>query len=248
MVSRKLFGLHRFLQEPGDCAIAASASVANYYNGEINYDFARNIVQPDGEGMYTPGIGHLLNDLGFTDVTIISADIQLLDFQWKELDQLHLLRELRKAKKKHSDRGIRKIAEEYVEFLSDPVCDNKVVIDRHFGKYVRKFVGQLGIPILASFNWNLFFEFPKWNDNNKVDPIRGNFEEHEVVIYGCDEKGVDILDSHHEMYEGRLAKYRTGRYRMDWETLMTVMGFGDLIIPTGYVEPRVNPNELVQTK
>jgi hypothetical protein len=65
--------------------------------------------------------------------------------------------------------------------------------------------------------------------------MKGDYSEHEVVIYGYDEKGVYILDSHHKLYRGRLAKYRKGRYKMDWETLHTVMGFGDLIIPERYV-------------
>lgn len=239
MTSRRLPHLHRYLQEPGECAVAASASIANFYNKEIDYDFARAVADTDGQGLYTPSIGRLLNDLGFTSVSIVSADLLTLDFEWKDLEPDEMTRQLKKAAKRHEDKGTREIALSYAEFLSDPTCSNELIIDRHFGKYIRKYVGQQGIPILASFNWNLFFEFPKWNASHKSDPVRGEYEEHEVVIYGCDDKGVDILDSHHEMYEGRLSKYRTGRYRMDWETLMTVMGFGDLIIPGEYTEPRV---------
>jgi hypothetical protein len=245
MVARKLPKMQRYLQDAGCCAIAASASIANYYNPQVDYDFAKMVAKPDGDGMYTPSIGRLLNNLGFTNVSIVSADLYALDFEWKDLDQEELIKQLRKTARKHEDDGIREMAAEYVNFLSDPECENELIIDRHFGKYIRKYVGEMAMPVLASFNWNLFFEFPKWNERNKLDPIKGDFEEHEVVVCGCDEKGVDVVDSHHELYEGRLAKYRNGRYRIDWETLMQVMGFGDLIIPGGYVAPRVETYKLV---
>jgi hypothetical protein len=241
MTSLKCPKLRRFKQEPGECALAAAASVANFYNKTVDYDFVRTLSSAnDGQGVYTPDIAILLNRLGFQNVTVVSADINQLDFSWQDLDRSDLVKQLKKSAKKHEDEGYREQSESYVEFLNDPDKDNELIIDRAFGDYIRKYVG-MGMPILASFNWNLFFQFPKWNQSNKADPIKGDYEIHEVVIYGCDRQGVDILDSHHELYEGRLKKYRSGRYRMDWETLMTVMGFGDLIIPQEYVVA----NELV---
>jgi hypothetical protein len=231
--------LRRYKQKPGECAVAAVASVANHYDKLIDYDFVREVAKPDGEGMYTPDIARLLNTLGFRQVTVVSADLHQLDFKWKDLSKPALVKALRKSAKEHTDRAYRQQAKTYAEFIGDKECDNQLVIDRHFGNHIRKAIGQ-GVPVLASFNWNLFFEYPKWGDDNRVDPIRGDFEEHEVVIYDCDDKGVRILDSHHELYKARLSKYSNGRYTIDWETLMTVIGFGDLIIPRGFVG-----NELV---
>lgn len=234
MDSGKHLKLRRYLQEPAECAVAASASVANFYNKEIDYDYVREVANPDGGGMYTPDIAILLNKLGFRSVSVVSADINQLDFDWKDLESNALVRQLRKVGKKHSYKCYRDQAKAYVDFLTAPGYDNELIIDRHFGRYIRKYVG-LGMPILASFNWNLFFEMPKWNNQNKNDPIRGEFEEHEVVICGYDDRGVHILDSHHQLYTGKLQKFSSGRYSIDWETFMTVMGFGDLIIPGEYV-------------
>lgn len=234
--------LKRFLQEPGECAIAAVSSVANFFDKDITYDLVRSIAKPDGEGLYTPAIGMLLNTLGFNSVSVVSADLNSLDFSWANLDQPALAKEMAKVARYSEDEGYRESAREYVQFLNSDYC-NELIIDRHFGRYIRKYVAE-GFPVLASFNWNLFFEFPKWNDRNCEDPIKGETEEHEVVIYGYDDRGVLVLDSHHELYTGRLKKYQRGRYRMDWETLMTVMGFGDLIIAGDYQKRDLN--ELVQ--
>jgi hypothetical protein len=123
-----------------------------------------------------------------------------------------------------------------VKFLENE-DGNNVIIDRQFGNHIREAINN-GLPVLVSFNWNLFFKFPKWNKYGEADPIRGDFEQHEVVIYGYDDDGVNIIDSHHEMYKGKLKKYRNGRYKMDWETLMTTMGSGDLIIPKEFSKER----------
>lgn len=230
--------VQRFLQEPGECAIAAAASVANFYHKDINYDFARDICDPDGEGMYTADIARLLNRLGFTKVTVISADLNQLDFEWKKLSKDDLIAQLKRSSRWNPDLGYRDCASSYVKFLTDDTCNNDLVIDSHFGNHIRKHLSQ-GKPVLASFNWNMFFQFPKWNDRGKPDPIKGDYEEHEVVIVGYDNDGVDIVDSHHELYHGKLAKFRTGRYRMDWETLHTVMGFGDVILPDKFVRQEI---------
>jgi hypothetical protein len=236
--------VRRFLQEPGCCGIAAAASTANFYDSEVNYSIASRICKNDGEGLFTPDIARLCNRLGFTKVTIISADIGLLDFEWAHLKKPDLIQQLKRSYRYNPDPGSRESAGAYVKFLTDRDHDNDLIIDLHFGKYIRKHLSQ-GKPVLASFNWNLFFEFPKWNEQGKPDPIKGEFEEHEVVIVGYDNNGVDIVDSHHEMYQGKLSKYRSGRYRMDWETLHTVMGFGDLILADKHVPVDLEEYELV---
>lgn len=238
-MKRTFLSVNRFLQLPGECAVAAAATVANFYNTAIDYEYTRSLCNPDGEGMYTPDIALLMNQLGFQKVTVVSSDLNLLDYDWRKLKKTDLIQQMKKVARYHYDIDQKESAGMYVKFLKDETKDNRLIIDHHFGRYIRESLSR-DCPVMISFNWQMFFEFTKWNDNGKNDPIHGNTEEHEVVVCGCDDEGVDICDSHYEMYYGKLAKFKSGRYRMDWETLHTVMGVGDLIIPTGY-----KSNELV---
>lgn len=236
--------MKRYLQDPGGCAFGAVAAVGNFFNKKIDYGFVCGLEEPDGEGLYTPDIGLLLSRVGFTQVTIITADLDQVDFKWVNLSKKKLVEQIKQSRRFHLDSTIREQSRSYVKFLEYEGNDNQLVIDMHFGDHIRRALDG-GSPVLASFNWHLYFNMPKWNEYGEDDPIKGDFEQHEVVINGYDAKGVYILDSHHEMYKGKLKKYRSGRYRMDWETLMTTMGCGDLIIAGGYSAERTN--ELVQT-
>lgn len=225
----------RFKQQPGECAVAASAAITNFYDKTTTYRSLRKIADPDGTGMYSPQIGLLLNKIGFTKITIVSSDVNQLDFAWRDLTKEQLIDVLKKSVKKNKDKDYKEVNQLYMDFLlASP--DNNVIIDHAFGRHVRTAIDN-GKPVLASFNWNMFFKWTKWNDSGKEDPVLGDTEEHEVVVCGYDEKGVNIVDSHHEMYKGKLKKFKNGRYKMPWETLMTVMGYGDLIIPEGFSEP-----------
>jgi predicted double-glycine peptidase len=225
--------LNRFLQDAGHCAVAATASVANYYDRKLDYQIAKKIAHTDGGGMYTPDIALLANALGFKKVTIVTAHLDSVDFKWQGLSRSKLCAEMKRAAKYHQDKELREVSSSYAKFLSSKECKNDLIIDMKFGDYIRSHLNN-NKPVLASFNWNLFFNYPKWNEKGEVDPIRGAFEEHEVVIYGYNERGVFILDSHHQMYKGKLKKFANGRYTMNWETLMTVMGQGDLILPDNF--------------
>jgi hypothetical protein len=236
--------LQRYFQDPGCCAVAASASVANFYYPKMNYALVSKIAKNDGSGMHTPAIAILLNQLGFTKVTIISADVNQLDFSWKNFTRRKMVGALRKSVKDAPNKDYKAINEQYVEFLANKDCDNNLIIDHRFGDYIRSAI-DAGKPVLASFNWNMFFEWTKWNDDGMDDAIKGEAQEHEVAICGYDDHTVSIVDSHHEMYKGKLKRYKNGRYKMPWETLMTVMGYGDLIIPENYDPARLEINELV---
>lgn len=225
--------LQRFLQDAGLCSVAAASSIANFYDKAITYDYVKSVIKTDDSGMYTPDIAIMLNRLGFKSVRVVTANIDQVDFKWQNLSKNKMLQEIKKAARYHPDESSKEVAKSYAKFLSDKKNNNELIIDTHFGDHIREQLDQKK-PILASFNWNLFFKYPKWNDYGAPDPIRGESEEHEVVIYGYDDSGVMILDSHHELYKGKLKKYANGRYKMDWETLMTVMGLGDLILPDNY--------------
>ena len=238
--------VNRFKQKPGECAVASSAAVANYYNPDIDYDLVSELADNDGEGLTTPQNAILLNDLGFRKVTVVSTDLDFLDYNWRGLPSQKLSELFRRGARYSRSSAYKEMAHEYVLFLSDSENDNNLVIDRRFGYHIRRALDE-GKPVIASFNWNLFFEFPKWDHKKQVDPVRGEYTHHAVVINGYDKEGVDIVDSHHEQYHGRLEKYQNGIYRMDWETLMTVIGgVGDVIIPEDYSADRVKEYELVQ--
>jgi hypothetical protein len=234
----------RFRQRPGDCAIAAAASAANYFNPDVEYRRVRRALESDGQGLYTPDIGTLLNRLGFAKVTIITADLDHFDYTWRDREKL--LSELKHSKRYDKDSDTRAVSSAYVNFLTRGDADNNLILDHHFGNYIRKSIDD-GLPCLISFNFNMFHELGKWGDDGKKDSRRGSYEQHEVLISGYDQKGVNIVDSHHELYVGRLKKYRGGRYKMSWETLMTVMGMGDVILPSGYSKDRVEDG-MVQAK
>lgn len=224
--------IKRYMQDAGMCAVAAASSVANFYDKSINYEIVKNIADNDGDGLFTSELSLLLNNIGFYKVTVISSDINQLDFSWKDYSKNRLISVLKKSVKKNKDSDYKNVNRKYIEFLSKK-CDNNLIIDYQFGKYIRKYIDE-GKPILTSFNWNLFFQCVKWS-NGRSDAINGEYEEHEVVICGYDDVGVDVVDSHHEMYKGKLSKFKNGRYRISWETLMTVMGnYGDLIIPENF--------------
>ena len=225
--------MRRFLQGPGCCALAAVAEVVNFYDKTCSYKKVCDIANPDGSGMYTPDIAHLLNKMGFKSVKVVSADIQCLDFKWKGLLKETLSEKLKDVGRRHVDEDCRCCARSYRKLLDKPGHKNELIIDRHFGDYIRSHLSA-GKPVLASFNWNLFFEFPKWNEENKVDPVNGDVEQHQVVLNGFDNKGASVIDSHYQLYRGRLSKYKKGRYKIDWETLMTVIGFGDLILADNF--------------
>ncbi len=229
--------IKRFLQDPGLCTIAAAAEVCNFYDKTVTYEMVKEIADNDGSGLCTSELAILLNKLGFQKLTIVSSDITQLDFTWKDLSKKDMVAKLKESVRKNKDKDYREVNRMYAEILSDETKDNNLVIDHSFGKYIRQSIDD-GKPVLASFNWTMFFQWTKWN-NGKDDPINGDSEEHEVVICGYDEKGVRIVDSHHEMYKGKLKKFKNGRYRMSWETLMTVMGYGDLIIPEGFLQQKL---------
>ena len=45
-----------------------------------------------------------------------------------------------------------------------------------------------------------------------------------------DDEGVFVVDPHHELYRGRLKRYRNGYYKIPWEKFLVNIPQGDLII------------------
>jgi len=237
----KLIELRRFKQEQAMCAIAASACIANYYNKEINYETtkitAKEVIKEKklNEGFYTAEIGILLNYLGFKQVTIISSDLELYDYSFNKKTKKALLKTLKEMGKNEDFAG-RDTADSLISFLKNKkkkVYNNKIIVDYEFGKYIRQNLDK-NIPLMLSYNWTLFFKFPKTDENDCADCIVGESEYHIVVACGYDKKGVYVVDSHQDYYKYKLKKYKSGRYLISWETLMIILADGDIIIPKKY--------------
>ena len=122
----------------------------------------------------------------------------------------------------------------FYKFLSMDGYKNNLIIDYDFGDRIRRAIDN-GIPPIITFNWSMFFKFSKYNDKDKPDPVKGDAEQHAVVVSGYSSKGAYIVDSHHECYKYSLKKYRKGRYFVSWESLMAIMGAeGTIIIGYDY--------------
>ena len=232
----KKLKVERYKQKPGHCSIASAATIAHFHNAEINYDKTQKNaiknVSPDiDNGLDSGEIGTLLNYLGFNKVTVVSTNLNFLDYSWANLSKSRLIHQLDHMQKSY--RGeYRSVCQSLCKWLQLYTFDNNLIIDYDFSKYIKKTIDS-GKPLILSFNWTMYFRYTKQGEK-KIDPIKGECEEHAVVAYGYNKKGVHICDSHHQHYKYKLKAYKTGFYIIPWEHLMTIMGWGDLFIPENY--------------
>jgi len=224
--------VNRFVQEPSHCAVASIASLANFYNKDIDYKKTKSIAnrlfrrkkgQPF-EGLETQKMGLLLNAVGFDKVIIVSSNLDFLDYEWSTKSKKDLV-ELFFNKTKDKKCDYKWYCRLMHKFLTKR-RKNGLIIDYNFGDYIRQSIDN-GEPLIATFNWTMFFRYKKDIDEDS--------EEHAVVVNGYNKKEAMIVDSHVGLYKYRLKKYSTGFYNVSWENLMTVMGPGDLILASDYV-------------
>lgn len=232
--------VNRFKQDPKQCSIAASTSVANYYNKNVSYELVRDVVQKEvlrdiSEGLYSGHIGSLLNHLGFKKVKIVTCDLDLVDFTWNKFSHRKKVAAMNAMLRTHLDEDIRYNLSALRNFVANKNFKNTVVVDHHFGEQIRTALDAKS-PILVSYNWTMLWGFPKTDEYNVADYIRGGQDYHSVCLRGYNDKGVFVVDSHWEFYKRKLKKYRNGFYTIPWEELLTVIGTGDLVIPTEYDE------------
>jgi len=222
----------RYVQDPSYCAVASIASISNYYNKDIDYEKTKSIANrlfrrkkgKPFEGLETQKMGLLLNAVGFNKVTIISSNLDYLDYEWSTKNKKHLVETfLNKSKERKCD--YKWYCRSMHKFLTNRK-KNQLIIDYNFGEYIRKSIDD-GMPLIATFNWTMFFRYKKDED--------GEFEEHAVVVNGYNKKEAMIIDSHVGFYKNRLKKYSKGFYNIGWENLMTIIGPGDLILASDYV-------------
>lgn len=228
----------RFRQKPSQCGIASASSIINYYDKEIDYEYVEKVAKRkvsrnvDEEGMDSGEIGYLFNVMGFKKVTIVSSNLDLFDYSFNKYGrkkQANILSGIYKYEKG----PLRESAKILSRWLLREGYNNKIVVDYNFGHYIRKYIKE-ETPFILSYNWEMFFRCPKTDEFGQKDIIRGGYDEHVVVAYGCNKYGVNVCDSHWQHYKYKLKKYQKGFYRIPWEHLMSIMGTGDLIIPENF--------------
>lgn len=232
-MDRILLPVKRFKQYPSECGIAAASSLANFFDSDIIYDEVREMVPKRlrRAGLETAQEARLLNQLGFEAITIVTADLNLVDFGWAKYTKKGIIRRM-KMLRSHYRRTKEKILVEYVndmvDWLEDDRYDNNLVIDYEFKKHIKKQLAR-GVPVGAAVNWTSLFKFSK-GDRRQNGDINGEPEDHAIVLRGCDDKGVFVVDSHHECYTGKRAKYKNGYYKLPWDKFLVNIPGGDLIL------------------
>lgn len=230
-MDRVLLSVKRFCQSPSECALAAASSLANYLDPAVDYEYVRAMI-PKRErngGLYTSAQARLLNRLGF-DVTIVTADLNLIDFTWADFSKNGIIRRMKKLRayyRKTQDPNIDYV-DDMIKLLEDKDYNNQLIIDYEFKKHIQRHLKK-GYPVGASINWTSFFKFSKEFKKHK-DDIKGEDCHHAIVIRGYDEKGVFIVDSHTEAYKGKWAKYKSGRYKVAWDKFLVNIPGGDLVL------------------
>jgi len=184
------------------------------------------------KGLYTSQQGRLLNQLGFENVTIVTADLNLVDFAWANYTKKSLVRRMKKLRahyRRIKDEDSWDYVNDMVDWLEDKEYENNIIIDYEFKKYIKRQLDR-GVPVGAAVNWTSLFKFSKGDRRQKNGDITGEAEDHAIILRGYDEKGVFVVDSHHEYYRGKRAKYRRGYYKLSWEKFLVNVPAGDLIL------------------
>lgn len=232
-MDRVLLSVKRFKQRTGECSIAAASSLANFFDSDITYKEVRELVPKklQRDGLETSQEARLLNQLGFEVVTIVTADLNLIDFGWANYTKKSIIRRM-KMLRAHYRRTQEKILVDYVDdmidWLADDRYDNNIIIDYEFKKHIKKQLAR-GVPVGAAINWTSLFKFSK-GDRRQNGDIKGEPVDHAIVLRGCDDKGVFVVDSHHTCYTGKRAKYRSGYYKLPWDIFLVNIPSGDLIL------------------
>jgi len=233
-----LLNVKRFKQYTSECGIAAASSIANYYKSSINYESARNLLpqQIRKNGVYTSQQARILNRLGFKKVSIVTSDLSLVDFSWRNLSKKRLIAKLKQLSRYYNrtkQKHLKLYVLDMIDWLEDKTCDNKLIIDYNLPKYIKRSIGSYK-PVGACFNWTSLFRMMKSpKKKNGAGDIYGEPESHAVVIRGYDEEGIFIVDSHHAHYRGKLKKYRKGYYKLLWANFLVNAQGGDLLLVHG---------------
>jgi len=226
MRGRVLLSVKAFKQQANGCGLAAVASIAHFYDKGITYKTIRKLADQKfiQDGMYTYEQATLLNELGFGKVTVVSADMDILDISWNKRRRSTLIKRLRKGARywKRKEEETAEILRGYSKWL-DQSDENRLIIDSDFPKYIRRDLSN-GRPVGASFNVNSLFKM------GKSDDIKGEPEQHAVVLRGYDDKGVFVVDMNFQYSTRKETKKPRGFYKLSWEKFLCNMPSGDLLL------------------
>jgi len=234
---RVLLSVKSTRQRNSECAIAAATTMARFYDKDITYKEVRKLVPRSiikkQEGMWTSQEARILNKLGFSKVTIVTADLDTFDFSWSYLSKEKMIEKLKQVEKqclKNNNIDNKKYTHDIIVWLSDPECDNQIIIDQDFSKYIRRSLQQGG-PVGASVNWTSLHRFKKQRVRKSVPgDIEGDSEYHAIVIRGYDDSDIFVVDSLTSIYKGQLKKFKNGYYKISWEKFLVNAPTGDLIL------------------
>lgn len=232
-MDRILLPVKRFKQQPSECAVAAASSLAHFFDPEVDYEQVRSLLpaRVRRKGLHTSQQARLLNSLGFTSVTIVTADLNLVDFSWAGLSKRQIVVRMKKLRAYYGrmrDRDSWVCVDDMIKWLEDERYDNNIIIDYAFKKYITRQLDR-GVPVGAAVDWTTLFKFSKWAHRQR-DDIRGEREVHAVVLRGYDDNGVFVVDSHYKYYRGKRAKYKKGYYKLPWDKFLVNIPSGDLIL------------------
>jgi len=228
MQERVLLRVKAFDAGLSGCAIAATASLGHFYDNEINYNTVKGMLSKEiyKEGLYTYEQAVLLNHLGFAKVTIVTADMDIVDIGWNELKRKKtVIKRMRKAAEYWKTRGDiehTEILRGYANWLNKS-DENRLIIDSDFPKFIRRDLSN-GRPVGASVTANSLYKMKKIND------IKEEAEQHAVVLRGYDNKGVFVVDKSFSYKGNGKSKNSRGYYKIEWEKFLCNMPDGDLLL------------------
>lgn len=213
--NRRLLTVRRFPQRSQECGIASVSSIANYYDPNIEYSDVRKLVADESRvnGMQVPQQALLLNDLGYSKVTIITHDLDMFDYSWNRFCNATVASRLRKVKRYFSQKGesdYASLTENYIKWLLRDGCENRVKIDHDFAKYIKRHLRD-GRPVSCILNWNAMYKRAKAKTQSAV----GQTDFHAVVARGYDCNDVFVVDSDSFRNEN-------GYYKIKWSRFLTV--------------------------
>lgn len=222
---RKILKIHIFHQVESECAVAATALIANYYDKNQTYDKIRPLAKKIAkdvttEGLYDGDIGVLLNKIGFKKVTLITSNLKYVDYSWNDLTKKELIKEIKRTYLSKGDKNRKAVQKKLFQFIKNSKKNN-IVVDYDFGKYIRENIKK-NKPVLVTYNWNSLFKETKTDKYGNYDSIRGQLETHMVVAVGFDNKYVYLADSHKNIRD-ELTYIKKGLYKVSFEHLMTVI-------------------------
>lgn len=231
---RVLLNVKRYKQKESECAIAAASSVSSYYVDALNYNIIRKMVpmKVRSIGMDTSEQASLFNKVGFKNVSIVTSDLDLIDYSWSKLSRKNIIKKLNQLKNYYRYKVNHECEYERVSlllrWLGNYEYNNNIIIDYDFPKYIKRSL-NFGRPVCAAINATSMFKIKKWPYNKDSD-IKGLPADHAIVIRGYDSKGVYIVDSDHGFSFKWLKKFENGYYKISWDKLLSNMHGGDLVL------------------